>query len=115
MNESILNEVKKMLGIDFSYDAFDDELIPHINSTFSRLTTLGVGPKNGFRITGNTEKWSDFIDENNELNNIKDFMYIKVKLLFDPPQNSFLVNSLESQAKELEWLINVSAEREVNT
>lgn len=106
---SILDSVKQMLGIglsdcDFN---FDQELIMHTNGVLMILTQLGIGPVSGFRITGNTETWEDFIGERQDLELIKNVVYLRLRLLFDPPQNSFLVKSIEEQIKEYDWRLEV--------
>ena len=110
MEESILNTIKNMLGSDLGYDVFDTELIIHINSAFSTLAQLGVGPKNGFRITGAEETWQDFLGEVEDLESVKTYIYCKVKMLFDPPSNSFLMKALEDTCHEIEWRLNVAVD-----
>lgn len=111
MTESILTSIKKLLGIDESYTHFDSDLIMHINSVFSILTQLGVGPPDGFSITGNSEEWNDFIaKENHNLSLVKSYMHLKVKLLFDPPLSSAVIESINKQVSEFEWRLNVAAE-----
>lgn len=109
MDESILNSTKKVLGIDASYTAFDPDITMHINSVFSTLQQLGVGPVEGFEITGVEEKWSDFITDK-RLNSVKTYVYLRVRLLFDPPATSFHQESMQNQIKELEWRLNVQTE-----
>lgn len=108
--DSILNSIKKMLGITEEYDTFDAILVMHINSVFMNLNQLGVGPNEGFSIIDETDKWSDFISEDPRLESIKSYVYLKVKLLFDPPMNSAVIDSVNHQISELEWRINVTAE-----
>ena len=108
--DSILNSIKKMLGITEEYDAFDATLVMHINSIFMSLNQLGVGPSEGFSIIDETDKWSDFIKEDPRLESVKSYIYLKVKLLFDPPMNSAVIDSVNRQISELEWRINVTAE-----
>ena len=109
--ESILHSIKKLLGITSDYTVFDPEIIMHINSVFSTLTQLGVGPEDGFSITDESSVWSDFIPEGNKkLECIKSYMYLKVKLLFDPPTNSATISAMNEMAREYEWRLNVSAE-----
>lgn len=110
MDQSILNTIKKMLGLDSSYDVFDTDVIIHINSVFSTLAQLGVGPKNGFRISGESEVWSDFIGEDADLESVKTYIYLKVKMLFDPPANSFVMKAMEDSCKEYEWRLNVAVD-----
>lgn len=108
---SILTSVKKMLGIAEEYDHFDSDIIMHINSVFAILTQLGVGPKEGFFIEDDTTSWSDFIQSNSLLNPVKSYMYLKVKLLFDPSISSSVIESTNRLISELEWRINVAADK----
>ena len=110
MEQSILNTIKKMLGPDSSYDVFDTDIIIHINSAFSILTQLGVGPKGGFRITGSEETWGDFLGDVIDLESVKNYIYMKVKMIFDPPSNSFVQKALEESCKEIEWRLNVACD-----
>lgn len=110
MNESILNSIKSLLGPSVVYDAFDDQIIIHINSTLRILNQLGVGER-GFFITGASETWDQFIPEDYEdFNDVITYTYQKVRLMFDPPQNSFLVTNIEKLCSELEWRLNVQAD-----
>lgn len=105
---SILNSIKKLLGIDASYDVFDVDIMMHINSTFFTLNQLGVGPASGFTIQSDAEKWSDYLGVNdNNLNAVKSYMYLKVRMLFDPPSTSFAIDAMKKQAEEYEWRLNV--------
>lgn len=110
MDDSILNTIKKQLGITEDYTVFDSDLITHINSVFLTLSQLGVGPDEGFFIEGKTDSWTDYIDEGILLNSIKTYVYLKVKLLFDPPGSSYAVDAINNIIKELEWRINVQVE-----
>ena len=110
MDESILTSVKKLLGITENYDYFDQDIIMHINAAFMVLTQLGIGPSEGFLITDDTDTWSDFIDDSTNLGSIQSYVYMKVKLMFDPPQNSFTVDSMTKLVNELEWRLNVAAD-----
>lgn len=113
--ESILTTVKVQLGIVENCTDFDQILITHINSVFSILHQLGVGPANGFFITDNNQNWSSFIGSDVfTLQNVKTYMYLKVKLMFDPPQNSAMLESINRQIAEHEWRLNVAATRGVN-
>ena len=111
--ESILTSIKKLLGITEEYGYFDPDIIMHINSVFMILTQLGVGPSSGFRIEDDTSTWSDFISDTTKLEAVKSYMHLKVKLLFDPPTNSAVIESINRMISELEWRINVTAESEV--
>lgn len=108
--ESILTSIKKMLGIVEEYEIFDSDLIMHINSVFSILTQLGVGPDQGFVIQDKSAVWTDFISDEARLMLVKSYMYLKVKLLFDPPLGSAVIECYNKQINEYEWRLNVSAE-----
>lgn len=108
--DSILIAVKKSLGIEQEYTHFDPDIIIHTNSALFALNQLGIGPKYGFVISGEQETWVNLIGARLDLEAVKTFIYLKVKLVFDPPQNSFLVKAIEDQIKELEWRLNVQAE-----
>lgn len=110
-NESILLSVKKLLGITEDEVVFDTDIIIHINSVFMVLNQLGVGPEEPFNIQGVEETWGDFDGSNNNLAGIKTYVYLKVRLIFDPPTIGSLVSSMESQIAEFEWRLNVKSER----
>lgn len=109
ITQSILLTVKKMLGISEEYRAFDLDIIIHINSVFLNLNQLGVGPNQPFQITGDAEVWSDFVDPAT-VPGVQTYVFLKTRLLFDPPTNSFLVDSMQKQIAELEWRMNVQVE-----
>lgn len=104
---SILDSIKKLLGIDPTDTSFDDEIVMDVNSVFSILSQLGLGPPDGFFIQDNTQEWSSFLGERKDLEFVKTYIYQKVRLMFDPPQNSFLVDSIKKQCEEFEWRLNV--------
>jgi hypothetical protein len=110
MFESILLNVKKILGIAPDYTEFDVDIMTHINSVFSTLTELGIGPVEGFAIKDATDMWADFLEDDLRLNNTKSYMYLRVRLLFDPPMHGYLVTAMQEQIRELEWRINVIRE-----
>ena len=106
--DSILTSIKKLLGIDESYTQFDADIVMHINSVFLTLYELGVGPSIGFHIEDSGDEWGDYIQGNDVLlGAVKSYMYLKVRLLFDPPQSSAAVELMKEQAKEYEWRMNV--------
>lgn len=107
---SILTSVKKAMGIAPEYTHFDPDIIMHINSVFLTLEQLGVGPAEGFAIEDEKDKWSDFIGNNKLLNAVKSWTYLKVRLLFDPPQSSAAVESINRMIAEFEWRINVTVD-----
>ena len=108
--ESILNSIKKLLGIAEDYDYFDSDIIMHINSVFATLTQLGVGPEDGFSIDDESEKWEDFLPEERMLHSVKSYMFMKVKLMFDPPLSSAVIECTKEQIKELEWRLQVAVD-----
>ena len=112
MEESILKTIQNRLGPDSSYDVFTPDLLLGINSAISVLTQLGIGPENGFRITGEDETWSDLVGDVSYLEMVKDYIYLKVKLVFDPPSNSSLVTFYKQECNELEWRLNVAVDPE---
>ena len=110
METSILTSIKKLLGVAEDYTEFDEDIITHINSVFLNLTQLGVGPEEGFMIEDDTAVWEDFIDDSIRLQAVKTYMYLKVKLLFDPPLSSSVTESFTRMIAELEWRLNVAVD-----
>lgn len=108
--ESILTSVKKMLGIAKDYTHFDDDIIMHINSVFMVLTQLGVGPEEGFAITDGSSTWDEFIPEGSNMESVKTYIYQKVRLIFDPPASSAVMEAMNRSISEFEWRLNVAAE-----
>lgn len=109
-DRSILNNIKKLLGIGLNYTAYDTDVITFINSAFFNLTQIGVGAPEGFSITGDTEKWEDFFAERKDLEPVIIYVYFKTRLAFDPPQSGFLVEAIKSQIAEIEWRLNAQVE-----
>lgn len=110
--ESILTSIKKLLGITEEYEHFDSDIIMHINSVFMILNQLGVGPENGFHITDKFATWTDYLPEDNKnFESVKTYVYLKVKLLFDPPMSSAVMEAMKQMISELEWRLNVEAEQ----
>lgn len=111
MNDSILLTIKKMLGLEKDYDAFDLDVITNINSVFTILMELGVMNSKTFYIRGDDEVWSDYLGEENRfLELVKTYIYLKVRLMFDPPQSGVLHQAMERQISEYEWRLNQIAE-----
>lgn len=108
--ESILTSIKKMLGIAEEYEHFDTDLIMHINSVFSILNQLGVGPPEGFMITDKDTNWQDYIADEAKLQLAKSYVYLKVRLLFDPPLGSAVIESMNRQISEFEWRLNAAVD-----
>jgi hypothetical protein len=109
--ESILTSIKKMLGIAEEYTQFDEDIIIYINSVFTTLMQLGVGPSTGFYIENDTAEWTDFVPDLTKIQAVKTYVFLKVKLLFDPASiGSSTLASYERQIQELEWRLNVIAE-----
>ena len=107
--DSILVSIKKLLGIDASYTAFDVDVIVHINTAFAVLNQLGVGPANAFMIEGEAESWDDYITDNN-FSMVKTFVYLKVRLAFDPPTSTALIESMNNTLNELTWRLELEGQ-----
>lgn len=109
LEERILSSIKKLLGLNDNITVFDNDITIHINTVFANLAQMGVGPKDsegrniGFRISTGSEVWGDFTANDILIENVKTYVYIKVKMVFDPPQSSALIDAYNSQARELEW------------
>lgn len=112
--ESILTSIKKLLGITEEYDHFDQDIIMHINSVFMVLTQIGVGPSEGFSIKDKSATWADFIQNNTKIKAewLQSYVYMKVKLMFDPPLGSVVMESMNRSISELEWRLYMAAEGE---
>lgn len=107
---SILDSTKKVLGLEPDYTPFDIDIVMHINSTLATLNQLGIGPAEGFAIEGKEETWEEFIGDSKQLNSVKTYVYLKVRLLFDPPATSFAIDAMQKQITEFEWRLNVQRE-----
>jgi hypothetical protein len=110
MNESILNSTKKVLGLAPDDHVFDADVIMLINSAFSTLHQLGIGPLQGFMIEDATATWDSFLLGDNRLNSVKTYVHLKVRSIFDPPATSFVLSAMQTQISELEWRLNVVRE-----
>ena len=111
MSDSILDSTKKALGLGEDYTAFDDQIIVFINGVFSDLYQLGVGPDEGFRITDASTLWSEYLPAHFRLDNVKTYMYMRVRLLFDPPPTSYGITALKEQIEETAVRILMEMER----
>ena len=110
MSDSILNTIKKMLGLETDYYVFDTEIIVFINSALMTLQQLGVGPTKGFVVTGLEQTWSDFLQTDKMLEGVKHYIYLHVRMVFDPPGSSFVMDSMKQQKEELEWRLREQSE-----
>lgn len=111
VTDSILNSTKKLLGLGEDYTPFDTDVTIHINSALMSLQQLGLGPANGFWITDETQTWSQFIPANSpNISSVKTYVYLKVRLVFDPPSTSFVIEALEHQLAEIEWRLQVQVD-----
>jgi len=108
--KSILEDIKKLVGVSTEDLSFDNDIIIHINSAFMILNQLGVGPITGFSISDSSKKWKDYIAEADNLEAVKTYIYLKVKIIFDPPLSSTVMEALKQTISELEWRLNVNAE-----
>lgn len=106
--DSILTSIKKLLGIEEEYTQFDQDIIMHINTVFTVLNQIGIGPEEGFTISDAYANWNDFIQNSTKLESAKTYIYLKVRLMFDPPASSAAIESMKEQIKELEWRLSVS-------
>lgn len=109
-DDSILKSIKRLLGPGAEQTEFDQEILMDINGVFFELQQLGVGPEEGFTIYDESEEWIDFTTNKKLLSAIKPYMYLKVKLIFDPPTSSSVLTSFENMVNRFEWRINVAAE-----
>ena len=108
--ESILTSIKKLLGIEEEYDHFDPDIIMHINTVFMILNQLGVGPEEGFSIQDAESTWVDFMPAGSNLEAVKTYMHHRVKLMFDPPSSSAVMEATNRIINELEWRLNMAVD-----
>lgn len=110
MEASILLSTKKVVGVGPTYTAFDEDIIMYINAAFSTLNQLGVGPEEGFMISDEQATWEEFDVPMNQLNLVRTYLFLKVRMLFDPPGTAYLIEAMTSQIAEYEWRLNVFRE-----
>lgn len=109
--DSILTSIKKLLGIEENYTHFDADIIMHINSVLAILIQLGIGPATGFAIQDDSKTWADFLgDDISTLEAVKSYVYMKVRLIFDPPTSAAAIDSMNRLVNEFEWRLNTMAE-----
>ena len=117
--ESILTSIKKLLGPTEEYEHFDPDIIIHINTALMDLTQIGVGPSEGFIIKDKEATWSDFVPDliqnKVKIEAVKTYVYLSVKLVFDPPLNSSVLSSMERQMEKLLWRLNVAVDPDTET
>lgn len=113
MESSILKSTKKVLGLQDGYTAFDEDVMIFINAAFSQLAQLGVGPSVGFALDDGSEEWDDLALPAIQLGLVKTYIFLKVRMLFDPPTTSFLIEAMNNQIAEHEWRLNVLRENEI--
>lgn len=107
-DQSILTSVKKVVGIHEEYEAFDDDIVMHTNTVFSKLYQLGVGSQiRPFQIEDKTATWGQFLEEKQHINMVKTYVCMSVRLIFDPPATSFAIEAIKTELKEMEWRLNV--------
>lgn len=106
MTNSILNSTKKVLGLEESYDVFDVDILMHINSVFFKLNQLGIGPEAGYQIEDDAPTWDLFYGTDPRYNAVKTYVYLNVRLLFDPPTTGYHMDALKQQIAEYEWRLN---------
>lgn len=112
MSDSILTSTKKILGIEEDYTAFDPDILMHINTVFVTLNQLGIGLETGYAIEDADPTWIDYLGTDLRLNSVKTYVYLRVRLLFDPPATSYLLTSMKEQIQEIEWRLSVKREGE---
>lgn len=110
--DSILTSIKKLSNISERDANFDVDIIIYINGIFSTLSQVGIGPEDGFSISDDTAVWKDFIGESKTLEFVKTYIALKVRVVFDPPTNSAILNAYKEEIKELEWRLGVQADEE---
>lgn len=110
--DSILTSIKKLLGITEDYENFDADIIMHINSVFMTLRQIGVGPEEGFFIEDKSATWTDFMGNETKIESVKTYMYMKVRLLFDPPLSSTVIECMNRSISEFEWRLILESESE---
>lgn len=110
MEQSILISTKKILGVAPDYTVFDLDIITHINTAFTTLAQLGIGPTEGFMIEDEEAVWADFLNSDLQLNSVKTYVHLRVRMLFDPPQTSFHIAAMKEQILEFEVRLSIHRE-----
>lgn len=112
--DSILDSVKKLLGISEEYEQFDQDVIMHVNSVFVVLNQLGIGPSTPFSISSNAETWSDFFGSDVDNAMVRSYVYLRVRMLFDPPTIGSVVEACNKQIDELTWRLMIAGDANAN-
>lgn len=113
MENSILISTKKILGVAAEYTVFDEDILICINSALSDLAQIGIGPKMGFMIDDDSSTWTDFIGDDPQLSSVKTFVYLRTRMLFDPPATSFAIEAMNKQIEEHIWRLSTHRESNV--
>lgn len=113
MDDSILNSIKDLLGIQEEDHGFDKELIFHINRVFLNLNQIGVGPDEIFVVTDDKDSWDDFVDDEGLIGSVAEFVKLKVQILFDPPTSNVLMEALNEALRETEWRLREQVDKYV--
>lgn len=108
---SILTSIKKLLGITAEDTSFDQDIIMHINTVFMVLQQLGVGPEEGYSISDENNNWDEFLPDQTKIEMVKSYMYLKVRLLFDPPSSTSVMEAINRSISEFEWRLNVAVDK----
>lgn len=108
--ESILTSIKKLIGIHEADTSFDVDIIIHINTVIMILRQMGIGPSNGYSISGAYDTWEDYLSDNSLIESVKTYIALKVRLIFDPPASSAIIEAMNRTISELEWRLNVQAD-----
>lgn len=108
---SILTSIKKLLGITETDTSFDQDIIMHINTVFMVLQQLGVGPEEGYSISDENNNWDEFLPDQTKIEMVKSYMYLKVRLLFDPPSSTSVMEAINRSISEFEWRLNVAVDK----
>ena len=110
IQDSILETIKNLIGITSECTDFDANIMVHINSAIMRLRQLGIGPQRGFSVRDASTTWNEYIDDIDLYEAVKDYIHLKVKIVFDPPTSSYVLEAMNKKIKELEWVLQTEKE-----
>lgn len=108
--DSILDDIKKMLGLSSDYTVFDKDIIIHINTAIMALQQMGVGVSYAYYVKNARDRWDDFLNGHEDLEAVKTYIYLRVRMAFDPPTSSAVIDAMNRTMSELEWRLNVRAD-----